>query len=212
MSRQDEILRVDDPYEVVLSKYAISNSRTIIVSLLVIVALVCVIVGLGLLINRQMQLNEYLSANRIMFGFQGEDGTFISTNERPEWMIYRYAKEFAADTHTYDSDSIETNFNNAISMYDYRVRDKNWPKMQTLIESVNGSGISQSFFVKSRKLEETNNIYTVTFRGKIVQYVGNTPTGSGEYEVSVALAKITPTTSRKEGLSVLKTWDTPLAN
>jgi hypothetical protein len=193
--------------QTVFSRYEISNTRILVLSGVLVATLCFAVFFLVTENKRLMQLVEYQDSHKIMIGYPSEDGTFASVVKLPEPIVIRYIKGAVNNVYNYDIKSIGENYREVIEQYDYRVRDRIEPKLLAIANALE-EGVSQSLTIRKQRLEEKDDHYVVRFLGRVRQYVGNLLADEYDVEITTHIAKIAPTKSRPEGLSILNISDT----
>ena len=147
--------------------------------------------------------NGRLQRSRIMFGFPNEQGVFISSEKRPEYMVVRFAREYVNNLYNYDDVAVDENFKQVAKMMDPAIALSEAQVLSKIAQDVHSTKVSQSFArYRERPLQEDAEFYTYIVEGKVRGQLGSTPTRADEVQITVKLRKVTPTTSRAEGLVV----------
>lgn len=209
-TKKSSKLKFEDPMQTVFARYEINNTRILAVSVVLTLVLVAVVFFLVMDNKRLVALVEYQDGHKVMIGYPSEDGTFASVLKLPESIVYRYAKSAVNNVYNYDIKSIKANYSEVIEQYDYRVRDRIEPKMMQIAANLD-TGISQSLVIRRQRLEEQSDHYKIQFVGTLRQYVGSMLADEYDIAITTHIAKIVPTKSRPEGLSILSITDTPIA-
>lgn len=198
---------VSDPLHTIFSRYEMTNARLVATSLVVNVILLLALIAVIVNSVNQQQLIGYLSANRIMYGFATEDGSFTSVERRPEVMIVRYAKEALYNSYNYDRDAIASNYNVVLAMYAHQVRQSARERMESRIRQIRQDDLSQTINIMGYKVTEHADRYEVEFDSVARQFILDSPIGRTDLMITVTVAKVAPTETRREGLAILAISD-----
>lgn len=201
--------QIDDPLHTIFARYELANTRTLTISVVVNLMLLIGMSGLLFYSLQQNRLIEYLSTNRIMYGFATGDGSFASVDQRPESMIVRYAREALYNTYNYDKDAIVSNYEAVLAMYAHQVREPIRARMGERIQRIRREDLSQSTTVMGYKMTEHPDRYVIEFDSVVRQYILDNSIGRNDLIITVTLQKVAPTESRREGLAMLSIADKP---
>jgi len=193
----------DDPFSL-LARFEIGSTKNQLALWLITTVAIIVIAVMGMIIVKQNQQIAYLAENRTMFGFANEDGVYVSSDDRPARLVKRYARDFVHNLYNFDRTGVKANFSQAKEMLDTKVAANYESYFQDQIEKVKNQRLSQALIIRQSKLDEKPDGYVVKFRASIVKYVSRTETERYNSEITVRLAKVSPTESRPEGLAVMR--------
>lgn len=145
---------------------------------------------------------DYLAGNRTMFCKAEGGGIYSSTDEHPEEMVMQYARRYVQNYKQFDWDGVETSFDRAMKMMAPEVAAANRGLLDEEARKAKRQYLSQYFTRGAETLEETDDGYRYTVKGRIAGFAGSTPLRPRDTTVSVRLRKITPNEARPEGLVV----------
>lgn len=174
---------------------------------LIVFALVAGLIGSAVVMHIRSLHQEIstLERSRVMFGFPNEQGVFVSSNKRPEYMVVRFAREYVNNLYNTDEFSVEENFRQVAKMMDPSIALGEGAQLARIAQEVRSSKASQSFArYKEMPLIEDDESYTYICEGRISGHLGSTITRNNIVKITVRLKKVTPTTARAEGLVVAR--------
>lgn len=200
-------------YWTLYGHHEVAAARATLVLLIVVGALLVVIVGQYIKMNKLQDANDYLSAHRVMWAYRDSDGAYVSSDVRPQQMVSSFAEQFLFNLYNYDPTTVQKNFDAALKMDDplKAVADAKATDEQAN-DVIKQEIISQFVIYKEKDLVEHPDSYVYECLARQRTWTTTTPINDVTYDVVLVLKKVPPTAERRAGLVVESKTMTPVNN
>lgn len=156
-------------------------------------------------VSLNSDLNRAL-ANRVMWATPMSDGSFISSQGRPDEMVKWYGDRFLAHAMNYTPRTAEEQMEEAVQLLYAPLRNsrKVGDRIRQTADNAKANAFTQVFNITARrKPEDLGDQYEYQVRGRVTQYIGTQQHDAYDVLVTLTMQKTMTTSDNFAGLGVV---------